>query len=365
MHQIVNTKIISQIIAIGCVAALTGCDILFPPDEDNSYVCETDTTSHAFIWEIDTIGTAFSWLNDVSMVDENDIWAAGDIEVADSSYNVAHWDGFEWEYFRVLGRTAGGSLSFGTMRCIKAFSNDDVWVFSNFGAWVHWDGETWATGYVNAHKGMFWKVWGTSSSDFYIVGTNGSITHYDGTSFSLMDSGTDIDLRGIWGTADGKVFVNGHDDLHATVLLELKKGLWDLRYDENSPIPSDYGGRVERVYRLFAWGDTLYADLSPGFLKSSISSGKNDVRSRGYVQMGIESVGIRGNCYNDIIIVDAYGVVTHYNGKSWKKLHDLYNRFPAGVVNLWGMDFKGNYFIAVGDYMNGGQAFVLRGYRDP
>jgi hypothetical protein len=35
------------------------------------------------------------------------------------------------------------------------------------------------------------------------VGDNGTITHYDGTTWSMMKSGTTKNLLGIWGSSDG------------------------------------------------------------------------------------------------------------------------------------------------------------------
>ena len=45
------------------------------------------------------------------------------------------------------------------------------------------------------------SMWGTSSDDIFVVGTNGKIWHYDGSSWSEMTSGTTVWLRGVWGTS--------------------------------------------------------------------------------------------------------------------------------------------------------------------
>jgi hypothetical protein len=50
-------------------------------------------------------------------------------------------------------------------------------------------------------------VWGFSPSDVYAVGEQGTILHYDGSSWSPMDSETDQELFAIWGTSSGDVFV--------------------------------------------------------------------------------------------------------------------------------------------------------------
>ncbi len=49
-------------------------------------------------------------------------------------------------------------------------------------------------------------LWGTSSSDVYAVGEEGTILHYDGTEWSAMTSGTDHNLNGVWGTSSSNVY---------------------------------------------------------------------------------------------------------------------------------------------------------------
>ncbi|MBW1808344.1 MAG: hypothetical protein JRJ87_09135 [Deltaproteobacteria bacterium] len=42
-------------------------------------------------------------------------------------------------------------------------------------------------------------VWGTAPDDIYAVGFKGNILHYDGNSWTKMESGTEANLEGIWG----------------------------------------------------------------------------------------------------------------------------------------------------------------------
>jgi hypothetical protein len=52
-------------------------------------------------------------------------------------------------------------------------------------------------------------IWGTSATDIFAVGLNGTIGHYDGVSWKPMQSPTASDLYGIWGTAHNDVFAVG------------------------------------------------------------------------------------------------------------------------------------------------------------
>ena len=68
-----------------------------------------DTTSHNFTFEMITFGGQIgsSVLFDVAIINENNIWAVGEIWIADTSqlgytkYNAVHWDGNSWELKRI------------------------------------------------------------------------------------------------------------------------------------------------------------------------------------------------------------------------------------------------------------------------
>ncbi|WP_457565776.1 hypothetical protein [Caldithrix abyssi] len=62
-----------------------------------------DTTSHNFEWQTFEFGGegGSSSFYDVAIIDENDIWAVGEIYTANDKYNAAHWDGEKWELRKI------------------------------------------------------------------------------------------------------------------------------------------------------------------------------------------------------------------------------------------------------------------------
>ncbi|UCG87456.1 MAG: hypothetical protein JSW71_02615, partial [Gemmatimonadota bacterium] len=58
------------------------------------------------------------------------------------------------------------------------------------------------------------------SNDVFAVGYNGTIVHYDGAGWSAMTSGTGVELRGVWGTSSSDVFVVGRGEPGAILLGE-------------------------------------------------------------------------------------------------------------------------------------------------
>jgi len=147
-----------------------------------------DTTSHEFQWEVCSIGGyhGSSVFYDVAIIDENNIWAVGEI-YGDSlnpqmDYNAIHWDGHQWELKRIL---YGGN--FWTIRTFYAFSANDI----SFTYVVRWDGNHFIEMPIPDIL-MGWgknTMWGTSSHDYYLAGDFGTIVHYNGTTWQKLESG--------------------------------------------------------------------------------------------------------------------------------------------------------------------------------
>ena len=158
-----------------------------------------DTTSHDFTWQTDTIG-AQGVFYDVAIINDTLAYAVGEIFLRDSTgqidpqlYNVAVWNGTDW----ILSRATNVPL-----RAVFAFAENDIWAGSS--APYHWNGTNW-TGYnvTGIFGGNINKIWGSSSSDVYIVGTNGSIAHFNGSSWQKVESGErnpNFRFTDVWGS---------------------------------------------------------------------------------------------------------------------------------------------------------------------
>ena len=96
-----------------------------------------DTTSHNFTWQTFTFGEhSSSTLYDVAIINENDIWAVGEIYINDSlgnpdpnAYNVVHWDGNNWELKKITV-TYKGNETLAPLKGVFALSDGKI-VFSS------------------------------------------------------------------------------------------------------------------------------------------------------------------------------------------------------------------------------------------
>ena len=167
----------------------------------------------------------------------------------DKAYHL-HYDGGQW-----TERLFDNAES--TLQAVWGSGSDDVWAAGGNGGIHRWDGTSWASstrvafcihglwgrspshifavgdsGSISRFDGVNWNdmakrehnlqascgLWGTSDSRVYSVGywgseEDGSVYHYDGSSWHGMASDATVDLnvayRGIWGVSDSDVFAVG------------------------------------------------------------------------------------------------------------------------------------------------------------
>ena len=305
-----------------------------------------DTTSHDFDWQVYTFGgqKGSSVFYDVAIIDENDIWAVGEIYTADTytydslgnwidPYNAAHWDGQNWTLTRIY-YTDGSNKYWRVIKSIFAFSKNDIF----FGNFVHWDGKKYNSLELNiSFPSKINKIWGTSSSDLYVVGNNGLMAHYDGTGWTRIETGTELDIRDIWGVEDHIMVVASNYNSRARRILTLKEKKFSSL--PSTPVSSDissiwFGPDFRQYYISTGEGIFHKAVLSASSWRR-ISFAES---SRYYLNR------IRGLAGNDIFFVGHYGEVLHYNGLSFRSYRAYTDR--GGVYNS--LDVSKERIIAVG-----------------
>lgn len=94
---------------------------------------------------------------------------------------------------------------------------DNLWAVGgddqSQGVLWHYDGKTWSavdvSGLIPDGVPTLYKVWGRSASDVYVVGDIGTILHYDGVQWSLVNNPIAQTLFTVHGNADSVATVGG------------------------------------------------------------------------------------------------------------------------------------------------------------
>jgi len=318
-------------------------------------VTTMDTTSHDFTFETFTFGgtAGSSSLYDVAIIDENNIWAVGEIYMLDSlgrpdpnAYNAVHWDGTKWELKRVYTYSACSSIDYAPLKSIYAFAENHIVVTSGGGLWW-FDGNKWnaecsinplLTGAIN-------KLWGSSSSDLYAVGNNGNIAHWDGMKWTKIESGTTLNINDIWGDYNEKTQEWEILAVASDFGTSLEKAI--LQIKNNSVIKLPLSLQMWPLKTVWFVSGKQYYVAGAGIYQKRLlkdSLWKNEALDI----TTFSTYSIRGNNFNDVVGVGAFGDLIHFNGLNWKNDYEEPN-LTYGAY--WSARIKDDLVIAVGyDY---------------
>ena len=316
-----------------------------------------DTTSHNYSWEIFTIGNSpiENELYDVSIIDPDDIWVVGFINVRsfsnpseDKFYNAVHWNGSEWEYHQIYLKDFMGNNYLAFLQSVFALNSDDVWVFGYIGAYGHWDGSHWEGEYVWEMSGDVERIWGNHSQNLYFAGDRGNITRFDGQQWINMSSKTSIRLRDISGYSDPQnsneiVYSCGFSDdfLDGIILVKPEKE-WMILDDGNQGPVSKLDNK--NFASLWVTGRNVFyvTAFNKAYKVKTLAGNPHRVKNILSADRGIYR--IRGDAENNMFVVGERVKLRHYNGYSWKHYTELDNL----VVVMEGLDVKGDLVVAAG-----------------
>lgn len=203
----------------------------------------------------------------------------------------------------------------GTLTNIWGTSYSDVFAVGSDGTIEHYNGISWSSTDSGTSENLF-DVWGSSPTNVYAVGSDGTILHYDSTSWNSMDINTSEDIFGVWGTAESNVFTVGSN---GTI----------QRYNGNSWNPMDsgtsedlfdiWGNSPSEIFAVGSGGTIQHYD---GTLWSSTDSGTSE-----------DLFGIWGSSPSDIFTVGSAGTIQHYDGTSW---NSIANHTSEDLFGVWG-----------------------------
>lgn len=338
-------KILSKYLFIIVLSAIQ-IDCKDDPIKVNDII--SDTTSHNYSWQTFKWGEyGSSSVYDVAIINDSNIIAVGEFYYKDSINNTTSfnnmliWNGRTWLSDKILYQYLGNKY-LARLTSIFAFSSNDLWVGSNQP--MHWNGSIWEqfdipssvfSGYIN-------KIWGTSSSNLYIVGSNGAIAHYNGSEWQKLESGVTMDLHDIFGATDKKsgemqiLAVGSSNSPFSHSLLHLQGNV--VKALPTTPISYELKGVwFSSNQHYYLVGDGLYekTSISESYWRNIPGSITNYHLS-----------AIDGNSTNDLFVVGAFGEVLHFNGQNWLSFRNI-----TSLVNgSYGCVAMNNRLVVIGGY---------------
>jgi hypothetical protein len=122
---------------------------------------------------------------------------------------IRHWDGATWTDMTPSG-------IFGGLNDVWAAASDDVWVVGVDGLLLHYDGSTW-TQVPSGTAASLLGVSGRTADDVWAVGLNGTLLEYDGVAWAPVASPLEADYWDVAVRGDVVVFAAWHLGLLALV----------------------------------------------------------------------------------------------------------------------------------------------------
>jgi hypothetical protein len=309
-------------------------------------VLTLDTTTHNVSWqsfEFGEHGASFLW--DVAIIEENNIWAVGEIYLKDSLgindpkiYNVVHWDGNTWSIKRVEVLFRGNTIT-PPLNGVMALSSVNIWLVGSLP--INGDGQNWQIFDLRTTLDpniSLSKTWGKDPNAIYFTGNAGSLVYYSGIEWKKIESGTDTRINDVYGIESGgnntilycpvsSYFIPGDKKILKIIDQKVDSVSWNRDIRLNSAWAPNENilyvcGEGNFVNKFGKWEDI---NLYPGATNS-----------------------VRGNGLNDIFIVGDNGSIFHFNGMSWQMLNIPNDKGYSRVTT------KGNMVVICGNHLGKG-----------
>ena len=243
-------------------------------------------------------------------------------------------------------------------------SASDVFVVGDNGTIFQYNGIGWTSMDSGTSKGLE-CVWGSSGSDVFAAGSYGTILHYDGSSWSAMTSGTTEALKGVWGSAGSDVFAVGVD---GTILHYNTIGWSQMDYSSYDDIYSIWGSSGSDVFAVNSYSRILHYDGtnwsetdstwgtlydiwgSSSMAVLAVGSSGTVLQYNGSTWSSTDAgssntlYGVWGSSLTDIYAVGSYGTILYYDGSTW---YTMTSGITEYLNDIWGSSSSDVY--AVGD----------------
>lgn len=244
------------------------------------------------------------------------VWGSGpnDVFAVGSKGTILHYNGSNWSTMN--------SNTDRPLYGVWGFSGSDVFVVGGDWGWsggvpdpnptaviLHYNGSEWHL-MGNDLTDSLSGVWGTSSSNLFAVGGDGwgvglvttLLVHYDGSRWNEVISGFGEPLRSVWGSGPNDIFVGGREGS----ILHYDGSTWSSSYGIDAYLNGIWGSGLNDVFAVgdFFIGHSGVVLHYDGNVWHTMNSGIINQLN-----------GVWGSGPNDVFAVGGGGVILHYSGE--------------------------------------------------
>ena len=209
-------------------------------------------------------------------------------------------------------------------------SGNEIFAVGNAGAISHFDGSVWTIMDSGTSENLF-GVWGSSVNNVFAVGNNGTILQYNGTTWTPMTSNTAVPLYGIWGSAGNNVYAVGQSG----TIVYYNGSIWTvMSTPSTAPILRGVWGT--------SGGADVYAVGSSGTIwhYTALNGWQEETSPTGNALNGIW-----GTSNTDLYAAGSGGIILQYTiGAGWQPMTPV----PSTSVTLYKIWGVGTDIFVVG-----------------
>ena len=253
-------------------------------------------------------------------------------------------------------------------------SGSDVFAVGQDGTILHYNGLAW-TAMNSSTTDDLYAVWGTADDDVFAVGQDGTVLHYDGVAWSSMLRGTTYDLSSVWGASNtdtyavgqrGTILYYNETAWDSTTLDSTFSGVWTSLVSGVRQLYGVWGTSDDAVFAVGQDGTTLYYNRSTALNDSATSRSLCETMPSGTDN---DLYAIWGASATDVFAVGQSGTILYYNGSIMRPGTSMWLPMTSGtnasLYDIWG--WSSSSILAVGqdgvvEYYDGSTWQSIRSY---
>jgi cysteine-rich repeat protein len=264
-----------------------------------------------------------------------DVWGLGPNDVfAFGQNNILHYDGVTWSSTNIDGVDSSGSDLLDFLDGWGASSND-VFTVGYTGLIAHYDGSSW-TDMQSGVETTLESVWGAAANDVFAVGYPGTILHFDGTAWTQQTApDPEREYASVWGTSGDNVFA-----AHATGIDHFDGTRWRALASPSGRFDGIWGSGPSDIFAVGEAGNVVYFD---GATWSTMDQTATTA----------DLFSVSGNGPSDVYASGDRGTIIHYDGAHWAPVST-----PTGqaIPSVWSAAANDVFAITSLDILHFGQS---------
>ncbi len=191
-----------------------------------------------------------------------------------------------------------------TLRAIWGSSATDVFIGGDDGTIIHYNGSDWSSPMETGSTKTIRGLWGSSANNVYAVGDQGTFLYYNGSGWAKIANTTSTNFNAIWGNSSSNMYIVGDD---GTVLKYNGKTV----STENVYIDTDFnaiwGSDDQDIFIVGRSGTIIHYD-GTNWSEFDSTDTTEDLKA------------VWGTSATDVFAVGLNGTVLHYGGVSWSQM---------------------------------------------